>query len=144
MVGGDKKAIGNKHFITLDHCLFFWCHLGYQLCSSNDSLIYHEIFQTHFKENLTSNRYIITLLSIAVSLVVNVINGILGIFIRMLSGFEKHQTVTSDFISVAKKLSYAQFTNTAILTLLVQIIVSNDNEIKLWTAGSWDLNNHLN
>ncbi len=93
------------------------------------------MIKTHFKESLTSNQYVITLLSIAVSLVVNVINGILGIFVRMLSGFEKHQTFTSYFISVAKKLSYAQFTNTAIITLLVQIIVSNDNEIKLWTAG---------
>jgi len=89
--------------------------------------------QSHFKDQLSSNRYIITLLSLAVSIVVNIINSILEVFIRMMSKYEKHRTFTSYFISVAKKLSYGEFVNTAIITLIVQIIVSDSNDVKLWT-----------
>jgi len=90
--------------------------------------------QNKIKGNTTSQAGI-TILSAVCSFIVNVINSALGIFIRKLSAYEKHQTYTYYFMSVANKLSYAQFVNTAIITLLVQIVIT-ENDVKLWTRNS--------
>jgi hypothetical protein len=82
-----------------------------------------------------SNGIGVTLLSALGSYLVVVINGLIGFIVRKLAGFEKHKTYTYYFISIAAKLSYAQFLNTALITLFVQL-TREKTVIKLWTADS--------
>jgi len=61
-----------------------------------------------------------------VSVVIVFINGLLGTFIRRFAAYEKKDTHTNYFISVAWKLSLAQFVNTGLITLFVHMIVKQN------------------
>lgn len=61
----------------------------------------------------------ITILGLVASLLISMINIVLGFVIRKFAQIEKHSTLTEFNISVAKKLGIAQFLNTAMITLIV-------------------------
>ncbi|KRX03843.1 hypothetical protein PPERSA_04638 [Pseudocohnilembus persalinus] len=78
------------------------------------------------KIDITS-RVIQYILSICVSFVVVFINGCLTIFIKRFSAKESRSTETHLNVSIAEKLTIAQFTNTALLTLAANFIISVDD-----------------
>jgi hypothetical protein len=59
------------------------------------------------------------------SILVVAINMVLSITVRILTEREKHPTYTSYFTAVAEKLCIAQFLNTALTTVLAQILLYN-------------------
>lgn len=67
-------------------------------------------------------------LSIAVSIVIIIINMLLRVVVRRFSLFEKHETYSNHNLSVAMKLTMARFINTAIVPILV------DRGFDRWTA----------
>jgi hypothetical protein len=65
-------------------------------------------------------------LSIIVSLLISVANAVLAILIDVLTRTEKHITYTNYLKGVAQKLSVAQFLNTALVSLFVELILADD------------------
>jgi hypothetical protein len=58
-------------------------------------------------------------LSIISSIIITGVNYFLRVVIRKFSLYEKHDTLTNHHISVALKLSYARFLNTAIVPIII-------------------------
>ena len=84
-------------------------------------------FQENFSKNkglkkLGVNTYEVKILGLILSFVITGINFILAIVIRKLAGYESLPTRTEYIISIAQKLTIAQFINTAILTFTIQFL----------------------
>jgi len=58
------------------------------------------------------------------SALIVIINGVLGLFVRRFARYEKPDTYTDYFISTAWKLGFALFINTALVTLFVEMIIT--------------------
>ena len=68
--------------------------------------------------------WIITIITLAVSLITAFVNVILGRIVRIFSAYEKHHTYSNYNLSVASKLTIGIFINTGIIPLLANIIPS--------------------
>lgn len=74
----------------------------------------------HIDSSVGSN-----LISIAISLVITFVNYFILRVVRLLSFYEYNETLTDYNISVAFKLTYARFINTAIVPIIVNIDHNN-------------------
>ena len=72
-------------------------------------------------ESSGGNNGAIRLLTIFMSFFVVFFNTLLGRVIRIFSAFEKHETYTKYNLSVAVKLTFAMFVNTALIPVLVNV-----------------------
>ncbi|CAK64281.1 unnamed protein product (macronuclear) [Paramecium tetraurelia] len=70
----------------------------------------------------------ITILGVVASVLISIINNILAIIIRKFAELEAPTTKTEYDISAAKKLGFAQFLNTAIITLIVNLVIVKEGE----------------
>ncbi|CAD8174102.1 unnamed protein product [Paramecium pentaurelia] len=70
----------------------------------------------------------ITVLGVIASVLISIINNILAIIIRKFAELEAPATKTEYDISAAKKLGFAQFLNTAIITLIVNLVIIKEGE----------------
>jgi len=80
--------------------------------------------QNHILKKIGEGSPFIKLLSIAASFILATLNYILGQLIRKLAEFEKHGTYTGYFTGITRKLSIAQFINTAFTTLIAKIVIT--------------------
>lgn len=95
-LGNDKWVIFKKRLLTLfASFVLIACSFGIILGINSA--------QEDLKNSSGAG---ITLLSLLCSFIVIVINGFLGIFVRRLAGYEKHETYTYYYISVANKLTF--------------------------------------
>lgn len=69
--------------------------------------------------------HVVEVFSGSASIFIVAINTILSMVVRVLTAREKHPTYTSHFTAIAEKLCVAQFLNTALTTLVAQIILYN-------------------
>ena len=76
-------------------------------------------------ESSGGNNGAIRLLTIFMSFFVVFFNTLLGRVIRIFSAFEKHETYTKYNLSVAVKLTFAMFVNTALIPVLVNVNVED-------------------
>ncbi len=67
----------------------------------------------------------IKILSMAASILLALVNYILGVIIRKLAEAEKHNTYTGYYTGITQKLSVAQFVNTAFTTLIAKIVITS-------------------
>lgn len=61
-------------------------------------------------------------------MLISVINNVLAYIIKKLAEMESHPTLTEYNVSLAKKLGFAQFLNTAIITLIVNLVIVEAGE----------------
>lgn len=74
------------------------------------------------KGDASTSAYLATnILSIAISLIITIINSSLRTVIRKLSLYEESETMTAYNLSVALKLTLVRFVNTAIVPLVVNV-----------------------
>ena len=64
----------------------------------------------------------VKLIALLISVLIFAINYILAFAIKKFAYFEKSETITEYNISIAEKLTFAQFFNTALLTFTMEII----------------------
>lgn len=95
-------------------CLCVAFVINYLLRSLKDSLD-----ASNSQSTSTSDYILIRIVSALMSVIVVMINFILGRIIRMLSSHEKHETYTKYNVSVAIKLVIVMFINTGIIPLIV-------------------------
>ncbi len=95
------------------------------------------ILVTYYKSENPGKQW----LAILASIIIVVINNLLGIFIRKFAAYEKHSTVTRYNTSVAEKLTAAMFINTGLVVLLTNsvdigdFLNGTDNKFDFWGRG---------
>lgn len=81
--------------------------------------------QGEAREKYGPKSHVVQVFSGSASVIIVAINTILSMVVRILTAREKHPTYTSHFTAIAEKLCVAQFLNTALTTLVAQIILYN-------------------
>jgi Calcium-activated chloride channel len=91
------------------------------------------------KVNTTFNRVI----SLFISFIIVVINNMLSVTLRKLTGYELHDTLTNLNRSLILKITIAQFVNTCLLVVAVHWILIKPTHY-VWAKGNkYKLFNHL-
>ncbi|CAD8147633.1 unnamed protein product [Paramecium octaurelia] len=100
------------------------------------SVYQDKLNQSDKKSRSTSIELYITVFGLIASFIISILNNIMGLLIKKFVSLELHSTQTEFNISFANKLGIAQFLNTAIVPLLVNIAL-NDQDIltQTWKDG---------
>ncbi|CAD8065296.1 unnamed protein product [Paramecium sonneborni] len=100
------------------------------------SVYQDKLNQSDKKNQSTSVELSITVFGLIASFIISILNNIMGLLMKKFVFLELHSTQTEFNISFANKLGIAQFINTAIIPLLVNIVL-NDQDIltQTWKDG---------
>ncbi|CAK66150.1 unnamed protein product (macronuclear) [Paramecium tetraurelia] len=96
------------------------------------------IINKHISKGSAAEAAIITLLGFASSILISIINVVLAKMIIKFAELEQQATRTDYNVSVAYKMGVAQFLNTAILTLIINLFIQEDIvslDQAIWQTG---------
>ncbi|CAD8109214.1 unnamed protein product [Paramecium primaurelia] len=132
---GEKpwKQISNQTWTNLATLLILGICFGAIL---GISIGQNSLSKSESKNTYKSVAFIITILGLVASFVISLLNSIMAFTIKKLVFYEKPYTQTDFNISYANKLGMSQFINTAIIPLLVNLTLQDEQLlISLWKSG---------
>ncbi|CAD8062591.1 unnamed protein product [Paramecium sonneborni] len=132
---GEKpwKQISNQTWTNLATLLILGICFGAIL---GISIGQNSLYKNDTKNTYKSVAFMITILGLVASFIISLLNTIMAFTIKKLVFFEKPYTQTDFNISYANKLGMSQFINTAIIPLLVNLALQDEQLlVSLWKSG---------